>query len=100
MASGLAITALFALLYAVIFVIGVWFLPSSLFGLLIMVALTIGMILLQYGISPLIVGWLYSIDWIPYEEFATHYPHLADSLDKVVAYNGIKQPRLGIIHDL
>ncbi|MHA2037623.1 MAG: zinc metalloprotease HtpX [Promethearchaeota archaeon] len=74
--------------------------PSSLFGLLIMVALTVGMILFQYGISPLIVGWLYRIDWIPYEEFATHYPHLADSLDKVVAYNGIKQPRLGIIHDL
>jgi Zn-dependent protease with chaperone function len=65
-----------------------------------MVALTVGMILFQYGISPLIVGWLYRIDWIPYEEFATHYPHLADSLDKVVAYNGIKQPRLGIIHDL
>ncbi|MBY8984169.1 MAG: M48 family metalloprotease [Candidatus Lokiarchaeota archaeon] len=100
MASGLAITALFALLYAVIFVIGVWFLPSSLLGLLIMVALTIGMVLLQYGISPLIVGWLYAIDWIPYEDFAIRYPHLADSLDKVVAFNGIRQPRLGIIHDL
>jgi Zn-dependent protease with chaperone function len=84
----------------VIFVIGVWFLPSSLFGLLIMVALTVGMVLFQYGISPLIVNWLYDIDWIPYEEFAMHYPHLADSLDKVVAFNGIKQPRLGIIHDL
>ncbi len=99
-ASGLAITALFALLYAVIFVIGVWFLPSSLFGLLIMVALTIGMVLLQYGISPLIVNWLYAIDWISYEDFARNYPHLADSLDKVVAFNGIRQPRLGIIHDL
>jgi Zn-dependent protease with chaperone function len=91
---------LFALLYAVIFVIGVWFLPSSLFGLLIMVALTIGMVLLQYGISPLIVNWLYAIDWISYEDFARNYPHLADSLDKVVAFNGIRQPRLGIIHDL
>jgi len=99
-ASGLAITALFALLYAVVFVIGVWFLPSSLFGLLLMIGFTLLIILFQYGISPLIVGWLYSIDWIPYEEFARQYPHLADSLDKVVAVNGIKVPRLGIIHDL
>ena len=103
MASGLALTALFALIYAVVFVIGVWFLPAAVgweWGLIIMIALTIGMVLFQYGISPLIVGWLYKIDWIPYEEFAAEFPHLADSLDKVVAYRGIKIPRLGIIHDL
>ena len=91
---------MFALLYAVIFVIGVWFLPEGLTGLLIMVVFAVGMILLQYGISPLIVNWLYDIDWISYEDFAREYPHLADSLDKVVAFNGIKVPRLGIIHDL
>jgi Zn-dependent protease with chaperone function len=67
--------------------------------LLLMVGFTILMILFQYGISPLIIGWIYRIDWIPYEDFAALYPHLADSLDKVVAYNGIKVPRLGIIHD-
>ncbi|MFX1378569.1 MAG: zinc metalloprotease HtpX [Promethearchaeota archaeon] len=88
------------MLYAVVFVIGVWFLPASIWGLLIMIAITIGMVLFQYGISPLIVGWLYRIDWIPYEEFALKYPHLAESLEKVVAYNGIKMPRLGFIHDL
>ncbi|MFX1346985.1 MAG: zinc metalloprotease HtpX [Promethearchaeota archaeon] len=96
----MAITALFALLYAVVFVIGVWFLPSSIWGLVIMVGFTIAIVLLQYGISPLIIGWIYSIDWIPYEEFTGRFPHMADSLDKVVAYNGIKMPRLGIIHDL
>ena len=96
----MAITALFALLYAVVFVIAVWFLPSNLFGLGLMVGFTLLMILLQYGISPLIIGWIYNIDWIPYEEFAARYPHMADSLNKVVAYNGIKMPRLGIIHDL
>ncbi|MFX1594155.1 MAG: zinc metalloprotease HtpX [Promethearchaeota archaeon] len=100
MASGFAITALFALMYAVVFVIGIWFLPSNIWGLIIMIAFTIGIVLLQYGISPLIVGWLYKIDWVPYEEFALQYPHLAESLDKVVAYNRIKIPRLGIIHDL
>ncbi len=100
MASGLAVTSLFALMYAVVFVIGVWFLPSSIWGLIIMIAITVGMVLLQYGISPLIVGWLYKIDWIPYEEFAAQFPHLAESLDKVVSFRSIKMPRLGIIHDL
>ncbi|MFW9873583.1 MAG: zinc metalloprotease HtpX [Candidatus Thorarchaeota archaeon] len=102
MASGLAITALFALLYAVFFVIGIWYFEPrfGLWSLLFMVGLTVATILLQYGISPLIVGWLYRIEWIPYEEFAMQFPHLADSLDKVVAYNGIRTPKLGIIHDL
>jgi len=100
LASGLAITALFALMYAVIFVIGVWFLPSTIWGLLIMVAFTVGMVLLQYGISPLIINWLYKIDWIPYEQFVAEFPHLAKSLEKVVAYNQIKMPRLGIVHDM
>ncbi len=96
----MAITALFALLYAVVFVIGVWFLPSNLFGLIFMVGFTLLIILFQYGISPYIIQWIYRIDWIPYEEFAARFPHMADSLDKVVAYNGIKRPRFGIIHDL
>ena len=96
----MAITALFALLYAVVFAIGVWFLPSNLFGLIIMIVFTLVMILFQYGISPLIIGWMYRIDWIPYETFAAQYPHLADSLNKVVSFNNIKMPRLGIIHDL
>ncbi|MFX1375333.1 MAG: zinc metalloprotease HtpX [Promethearchaeota archaeon] len=96
----MAITALFALLYSVVFVIAVWFLPSNLFGLMFMVIFTLIIILFQYGISPYIIQWIYRIDWIPYEEFAARYPHMADSLDRVVAYNGIKMPRLGIIHDL
>ena len=93
-------TALFALLYAVIFVIGVWFLPSSLVGLFLMIGITLLMVLFQYGISPLIIGWMFRIDWIPYEDFARRFPLMADSLNKVVDVNGIKMPRLGIIHDL
>jgi Zn-dependent protease with chaperone function len=64
-----------------------------------MIGITVGMVLLQYLISPYIIGWLYKIDWIPYEQFAMSYPHLANSLDKVVSLHGIKVPRLGIIHD-
>lgn len=93
-------TALFALLYAVIFVIGVWFLPSSLVGLFLMIGITLLMVLFQYGISPLIIGWMFRIDWLSYEDFARRFPLMADSLNKVVDVNGIKMPRLGIIHDL
>ena len=100
LASTLAVMFLFALMYAVVFVIGVWFLPSNLLGLLLMIAFTVGIVLLQYGISPLIVRWIYRIDWIEYETFANKYPHLADAVDKVVAIREIKPPRIGIIHDL
>ena len=50
LASTLAVMFLFALMYAVVFVIGVWFLPSGLLGLLLMIAFTVAIVLLQYGI--------------------------------------------------
>jgi len=64
-----------------------------------MVGFTILIVLFQYGISPLIIRWIYRIDWIPYEKFIAQYPYLGEALDKVVAIQGIKTPRMGIIHD-
>ncbi|MBY9020845.1 MAG: M48 family metalloprotease [Candidatus Lokiarchaeota archaeon] len=100
LASTLAVMFLFALIYAVVFTIGVWFLPGDLFGLLIMIALTILIVLFQYGLSPLIIRLIYRIDWMEYEDFTYKYPHLADVIDKVTAIQEIKTPRMGIIHDL
>ena len=100
LASTLAVMFLFALIYAVVFTIGVWFLPSDLFGLLIMIAFTILIILFQYGMGPVFIRWMYKIEWIPYEDFTSQYPHLADAVDKVVAIQEIKPPRMGIIHDM
>jgi len=100
LASTLAIMFLFALIYAVVFTIGVWFLPGNLFGLLIMIVFTILIILFQYGMGPVIINWMYKIEWIPYEDFSRQYPHLADDIDKVVAIQEIKPPRMGIIHDM
>jgi Zn-dependent protease with chaperone function len=87
------------LIYAVVFTIGIWFLPNTIWGLLLMVGFTVLIVLFQYGISPLIIRWIYRIDWIPYEHFVSQYPHLGGALDKVVAIQGIKTPRMGIIHD-
>ncbi|MFX1269110.1 MAG: M48 family metalloprotease, partial [Promethearchaeota archaeon] len=100
LASSMAIIFLFALIYAVVFVIGIWFLPSDWTGLLLMVGFTVLIVLFQYGISPLIIGWIYKIKWIPYEQYIAQYPHLGDAIEKVVALQGIKPPRVGIIPDL
>ncbi|MFX1434313.1 MAG: M48 family metalloprotease, partial [Promethearchaeota archaeon] len=100
LASSMAIIFLFALIYAVVFAIGIWFLPSDWTGLLLMVGFTILIVLFQYGVSPYIIQWIYRIDWIPYEKFISMYPHLGTAVEKVVAIQGIKYPRMGIIHDL
>jgi Zn-dependent protease with chaperone function len=100
LASSFAVIFLFGLIYAVVFVIGVWFLPSDLFGLLLMLGFTILIVLFQYGISPFIIRLIYRIEWYEYEDFTYKYPHLADAVDKVVQYDGIQTPRMGIIHDL
>jgi Zn-dependent protease with chaperone function len=37
---------------------------------------------------------------MPYEAYIQKYPHLGEVLEKVVQIQGIKNPRVGIIHDL
>ncbi len=99
----MAIIALFGLVYAVMFTLTIWFFPFTdwgYFSLLIMVGFTLLMVLFQYGISPLIIRWIYRIDWMPYDQFVAQYPHLAETLNKVVSVQQIKMPRMGIIHDL
>ena len=100
LASSFAVLFLFGLIYTVVFTISIWFLPSDLFGLLLMVAFTILIVLFQYGISPLIIRLIYRIEWYNYDDFAYNYPHLAEAVDKVVQYEGIKTPIMGIIHDM
>ncbi|MHA1292652.1 MAG: zinc metalloprotease HtpX [Promethearchaeota archaeon] len=99
-AAIFAIVALFALIYAIVFVIGIWFLPAGFLGLFIMVGLTIGIVFLQYAVSPYIIQWLYRIHWMSFDEFSSRYPHLARVVNKVCDINGIKKPRMGFIHDL
>ena len=87
--------ALFGLIYAIVFAIGIWYSWS----LWLMVGLTLFIILLQYLIGPILINWIYRIEWIPYEQFRGQFPHLAEAVDKVIAVRGIKTPRMGIIRD-
>ncbi|TFG25184.1 MAG: hypothetical protein EU529_02005 [Promethearchaeota archaeon] len=95
MSSFFCVVALFGLIYAIIFAIGIWYNWS----LWLMIGLTIGIILLQYLLGPMIINWIYNINWIPYEEFRRDYPHLAEAVDKVIEIRGIKTPLMGIIPD-
>ena len=87
---------MFGLVYAIIFTFGIFFQWS----LWLMIGFTIAIVLLQYLIGPYIIRWIYAIEWIPYETFSTQYPHLAETINKVVNLRGIKTPRIGIINDL
>ena len=87
--------ALFGLIYAIVFVIGIWYNWS----LWLMVGITLFLIFLQYLISPILINWVYRIEWIPYDQFRRQFPHLAEAVDKVIAVRGIKTPRMGIIRD-
>lgn len=93
--SGSMLFLLFGLLFAVIYVIGVWFEWSLWFILII----SGGIIGLQYLISPYIIGWIYRIDWIPFNDFSSQFPHLADVVEAHVRKFHIRTPRLGIIDD-
>ncbi|MFO7797361.1 MAG: zinc metalloprotease HtpX [Promethearchaeati archaeon] len=99
LASTLAVTALFALVYAVVFAIMVWFVGTAWWSLVLMIGFTVVIILIQYGVSPYLIQWVYDIDWMDYAVYKSKYPHLAEALDKAVNLNKIKMPRLGIIHD-
>jgi len=99
LASTLAVTALFALIYAVVFAIMVWFVGTAWWSLVLMIGFTVVIVLIQYGVSPYLIQWVYDIDWMDYAVYKAKYPHLAESLDKAVNLNKIKMPRLGIIHD-
>jgi len=100
LASGIALTALFALMYALVFVIGVWFLPGTWVGLLIMIGLTLLIVLFQYALGPVIIGWIYKIEWMPFEVYQSQFPHLGEVVNKVCQLRDVKIPRVGVIHDL
>lgn len=93
--SGFMLFFLFALLFAIIYVIGWWFN----WGLWFMLILTIGIIGFQYLISPYIIGWIYRIDWIPFDQYKSQYPHLAEVVEAHMRKFHIRTPRMGLIDD-
>ncbi|GAB4319708.1 MAG: hypothetical protein Kow0069_23390 [Promethearchaeota archaeon] len=63
------------------------------------VGITVALLFFQYLISPLLIGWIYRIDWMSKEEVKRQLPHLHEIIKKVCQEHKIKYPRFGLIHD-
>lgn len=94
--SVLAVSFLFGLLYAFVFTIGIF----AGWSVWLMIGITVGIVFLQYALSPIFINWIYRIEWIDWEVYQREFPHLAQVVMRVMEDRGIKRPRLGIIRDL
>jgi heat shock protein HtpX len=86
----LLLTALFGLIYAVMVVIGTQFFHVTGFGFYL--ALSLGMMLIQYLIGPKIVEWSMRIKYIQRQE----NPKLFHMVEEMAQRAGIPVPRIGI----
>ncbi len=102
---ALAIFLLFGLLFA--FFMGVLYyfyyvgtIPPS-WLLILSVSLALGVVLLQWGISPYIIKWIYKIEWIG-EDAPYLDPRVARAIEAVrkhTSESGVRMPRFGIVPD-
>jgi heat shock protein HtpX len=97
---SIAIAALFALVFAaLIFVYALLTLMGVVSGALILIlpfVISVAVVLLQWGLGPYILKWVYHIRWI---DLDTELPTLAPFIRRVCAENNIKVPRAGVIDD-
>ncbi len=97
---ALAIFSLFGLLFALLMALAYWLmLQGYLTGILVVlipVAIALFVVLLQWAISPLIIKFIYSIEWREPEEVD---PDLAAFMERTCQERGIPTPKFGIIED-
>ena len=85
-----------ALLFALLFGVGMAVLTYLEAPPWIAVAFAVGIILLQYLLGPWILELIYRIEWIDPSSVS---PHLAKFMARVCAERNIPLPRFGLIHD-
>ncbi len=93
---ALAISALFALLYAIVMII---FFVIDLTGIAFLIIgglVTLGIVLLQYAVSPLIIKWIYQINWMSID--ALNF-EVANYIRFVCKTENIPVPQFGIVPD-
>ncbi|MEM2899626.1 MAG: M48 family metalloprotease [Thermoplasmata archaeon] len=93
---ALAISALFALLYAIVMVVFALVNLTGIAFIIIGGLITLGILFLQYLVSPLIIKWIYKIDWMPIDALSYE---VADYIRFVCRNEGINLPQFGIIPD-
>ena len=87
-----AMVSLYMLFVVGLFVIGLLF-GAEFYHIVILALL---FILLQWWIGPVIIRWIYKIDWVTLGFFD---PEIQEYVQRVVEDNKIRMPRLGIVRD-
>ncbi|UYP44937.1 Protease HtpX [Candidatus Lokiarchaeum ossiferum] len=97
--STLTIGLLYGMLFVLILAVD-FFLPDDIYifsPLMIAILSCIG-IFFQYLISPLIIGWIYRIEWVDYNRLEQNDPHIAQLIQNVCQKYNFKLPKFGVIH--
>ena len=90
---GILYGMLFFLLFAVDFLLQDFYLSPVLIAIL-----SCAGIFFQYLISPLIIGWIYRIEWVDYSRLEHNDPHIAQLIQNVCHKYNMKLPKFGVIH--
>jgi heat shock protein HtpX len=89
-------TLVLALLFGLLFAIGMAAVAYFDLPIGVAVAFALGSLALQYLIGPYILQWIYKIQWVDPEQMS---PELARFIDEVCERRGLPAPRFGIIED-
>ncbi|MHA1732452.1 MAG: zinc metalloprotease HtpX [Promethearchaeota archaeon] len=90
------ISVLFGMLFAFFSMLGMYFFWQWYF----IVGISLFIVFLQYLLSPLLIRWIYSIQWISWDTLKNDQPHLASLIKRVAEERGLrKRPKFGLIHD-
>lgn len=91
---GLLYSLIFVMLFFVDFLYEGYDVPIYLIAILSLLG-----IFLQYLISPIIIGWIYRIDWVSPDQIRAQLPHIFVLLENVCRTYNIHMPKFGIIHE-
>ncbi len=95
--SAFVITFMTSMVFLLILIVDTFFLQG---GMGLVIGVTLGWIGLQYLISPIIIGWIFRIEWLNEQQLSAQFPHLHEIIQKAAKQDQIaKLPRFGVIRD-
>ena len=89
-------TLVLALLFGLLFAVGMIAVAYFDLSIWVAVAFALGTLALQYLIGPYIIEWIYKIRWVEPEQAS---PELARFIEETCASRGLPLPRFGVIDD-
>ncbi len=85
-----------ALLFGLLFAIGMGVITYLDLPAMVAVAFALVILLLQYALGPIIIQFIYKIEW---QDVKDVDPQIAQFIERVTAERNIPQPRFGVIRD-